>query len=43
MMECTTGLTDDEFDELLAWLREESVEERRVSRVIRRSWACPGR
>ena len=26
MMECTTGLTDDEFDELLAWLREESVE-----------------
>ena len=26
MMECTTGLTDDEFDELLAWLREEGVE-----------------
>ena len=26
MMECTTGLTDDEFDELLAWLREEDVE-----------------
>ena len=25
-MECTTGLTDDEFDELLAWLREEGVE-----------------
>ena len=36
MMECTTGLTDDEFDGLLAWLREEG------SRVIRRSWACPG-
>ena len=26
MMECTTGLTDDEFDGLLAWLREEGVE-----------------
>ena len=26
MMECATGLTDDEFDELLAWLREEGVE-----------------
>ena len=26
MMECTTGLTDDEFDELLVWLREEGVE-----------------
>ena len=26
MMECTTGLTDDEFDELLAWLRQEGVE-----------------
>mgnify|MGYP002714964396 CR=1 FL=1 len=26
MMECTTGLADDEFDELLAWLREEGVE-----------------
>ena len=26
MMECTTGLTDDEFDGLLAWLREEWVE-----------------
>ena len=25
-MECTTGLTDDEFDGLLAWLREEGVE-----------------
>ena len=25
-MRCTTGLTDDEFDELLAWLREEGVE-----------------
>ena len=25
-MECATGLTDDEFDELLAWLREEGVE-----------------
>ena len=28
MMECTTGLTDDEFDGLLAWLREEGVEGR---------------
>ena len=26
MMECTTGLTDDEFDGLLARLREEGVE-----------------
>ena len=26
MMECTTGLTDDEFDELLARLRQEGVE-----------------
>ena len=26
MMECATGLADDEFDELLAWLREEGVE-----------------
>ena len=26
MMERTTGLTDDEFDGLLAWLREEGVE-----------------
>ena len=26
MMECTTGLTDDEFDGLFAWLREEGVE-----------------
>ena len=25
-MECATGLTDDEFDELLARLREEGVE-----------------
>ena len=25
-MECTTGLTDDEFDGLLARLREEGVE-----------------
>ena len=25
-MECTTGLTDDEFDELLVWLREEGIE-----------------
>ena len=25
-MDYTTGLTDDEFDELLAWLREEGVE-----------------
>ena len=37
MMECTTGLTDDEFDGLLAWLREEGG-----ARGIRRSWACPG-
>ena len=28
MMECTTGLTDDEFDGLLAWLREEGFEGR---------------
>ena len=27
MMECTTGLTDDEFDGLLARLRQEGVEE----------------
>ena len=26
MMECATGLADDEFDGLLAWLREEGVE-----------------
>ena len=26
MMECITGLTDDEFDGLLAWLCEEGVE-----------------
>ena len=25
-MECATGLTDDEFDELLARLRQEGVE-----------------
>ena len=27
MMECATGLTDDEFDGLLARLRQEGVEE----------------
>ena len=26
MMKYTTGLTDNEFDELLAWLRQEGVE-----------------
>ena len=37
MMECTTGLTDDEFDELLARLREEGVEGRPPSPGLRDS------